>query len=137
MERRFKIGDNVIIKSGEWYNTNRDRHGYVEEVGENCSFIPAMAKYLGNEATIIRINNDGYSIDIDNGRFTWCEYMIEGLATKQPIENPVQPTLFDRIKSSILEAAKQAPVIVEQTEDGGIKISPIEDKNDDLPIGRL
>lgn len=73
-------------------------------------------------------NADCYSVR--ESTYNISDEMIEGLAT----EDQPKPTLFDRIKSSILEAAKQAPVIVEQTEDGGIKIIPIEDKNDDLPI---
>lgn len=81
-------------------------------------------KFLNQTCTVVDCWGVFYKLDIDGRKFDWYEEELE----------PVQPTLFDRIKSSILEAAKQAPVIVEQTEDGGIKISPIEDKNDDLPI---
>lgn len=107
MERRFKIGDKVKIVK------------IKDEVNGLAN------KFLNQTGTVVDCWGVFYKLDIDGRKFDWYEEELE----------PVQPTPFDRIKSSILEAAKQAPVIVEQTEDGGIKISPIEDKNDDLPIG--
>lgn len=121
---KYKVGNKVRIKSKEWYDKNKDESGYVDGDYKDCTFIPDMASFLGKTSVITRINDDGYSLKLDNGTYKWNDYMIEGLATEQPAE----PTLFDRIKSAIIEAGKQAPIIIEQTEDGGIKISPIEEK---------
>lgn len=90
-----------------------------------------MARILGDVVEIEQVNPKEKCYMVVENNYYISEEMIEGIAA----EDQLKQTLFDRIKSLILEAAKQAPVIVEQTEDGGIKISPIEDKNDDLPIG--
>ena len=106
MERTFKIGDKVKIVK------------IKDEVNGLAN------KFLNQTGTVVDYWEVFYKLDIDGRKFDWYEEELE----------PVQPTLFDRIKSSILEAAKQAPVIVEQTEDGGIKISPIVEEEEDLPI---
>lgn len=117
---KYKVGDKVRIKS-------RDK--LIAICGSNKD----MLKYAGKEAAIKTKHQYYYEIDIDRKSWGWTDEMIEGLATEEPAE----PTLFDRIKSAIIEAGKQAPIIIEQTEDGGVKISPIEEKEEDLPINTL
>lgn len=100
----YKVGDKVRIKSKETLKNTPNT------VGD-------MLQYAGKEAfisSVIGVNL--YEIDADNSEWTWTDDMFEG------------PTLFDRIKSAIIEAGKQAPIIIEQTEDRGVKISPIGEK---------
>lgn len=105
---KYKVGDKVRIKS--------------KEILKNTpNTVSDMLEYAGKEAFISRVIGDNsYEIDADNSEWSWTDDMFE------------EPTLFDRIKSAIIEAGKQAPIIIEQTDDGGIKISPINE--DYLPI---
>lgn len=102
---KYKVGDKVRIKS--------------KEILKNTpNTVSDMLEYAGKEAFISRVIGDNsYEIDADNSEWSWTDDMFE---------EPAEPTLFDRIKSAIIEAGKQAPVIIEQTEDGGVKISPID-----------
>lgn len=67
---------------------------------------------------------------VDGVPLTWGEDEL-----KLVEENQVKESIFDKLAHSITEAAKEANILVEQTEDGGIKISPLEKKEEDLGIG--
>lgn len=125
---KHKVGDKVRIKSKEWYDANKKENGAVDESKSLYSFVEPMSKYLGMQAHITEIKGESYSIDLDRNRHYWYDWMFE--------DEQGKPTIFDRIKSAIIEAAKQQPLLVEQTEDGGAKISPIKvkEEEDDLPI---
>lgn len=102
---KYKVGDKVrIIKIRDEVNGRAN-------------------KFLNQVGIIVGYWEECYLLNLDGGAFEWYEEELE----------PITETLFDRIKSAIIEAAKQSPIIIEQTEDGGIKISPIEEK-EDLPI---
>lgn len=117
---KYKVGDKVRIKSKEWYESNKDNAGDVA-LSDGYHFWKGMARILGDVVEIEQVNPKEKCYMVVENNYHISEEMIEGIAA----EDQLKPTLFDFIKSSILEAAKQAPVIVEQTEDGGIKISPI------------
>lgn len=102
MERKFKIGDKVRV---------------VKNVDENGK----ADKYIGMVGIIIDYLEDSYLLDIDRKSFKWYEEELE----------PIKEDIITELTSAIIEAAKNAPVMVERTEDGGIKISLIEE---DLPI---
>lgn len=106
MERKFKIGDKVRIVK------------IKDEVNGRAN------KYLNQTAMVIDYWEDCYRLDIDRQSFNWYEEELES----------VNNSLFDKLAHSIAEAAKEANILVEPTEDGGIKISPLEKKEDDLPI---
>ena len=73
---KHKVGDTVTIKSLDWYNKNKDEDGCVGE--EHISiFICDMSEYCGMKAKITAVLDDYYVIDIDNGKWCWCDYMFE------------------------------------------------------------
>lgn len=74
--------------------------------------------YFGMQGEIVGFQDMRYIIK--NVPLTWTD---SDLTSVTPKEN-----LFDKIKSAIIESARQSSIMVEQTEDGGIKISPIEEK---------
>lgn len=67
---------------------------------------------------------------VDGVPLTWGEDELKIVEDSQ-----VKEYIFDKLAHSITEAAKEANILVEPTEDGGIKISPLEEKEDDLEIG--
>lgn len=121
---KYKVGDKVRIKSKEWYEENRNTYGDVED--DSAVLNSSMAKYCGKEATIICAKTDEYYIDIDGRTWKWVDWMFE--------DEQAEPTLFDRIKSAIIEAAKESPILIEQIENGAVKISELKEKEEDLPI---
>lgn len=58
--------------------------------------------------------------EIEGVPLIWYDSDLELLDSKESI--------FDKLAHSITEAAKEANILVEPTEDGGIKISPMEEK---------
>lgn len=105
MEHRFKIGDKVKIV---------DTKSVRDEAESQL--------YLGKESKIEKYSNaNGYILE--GIPYVWFDNELEAIESKVG--------LFEEIIKSIVEAAKNAPIIVERTEDGSVKVSPIED---DLPI---
>lgn len=68
---KYNIGDKVTIRSLDWYNANKDERGYVGY------FVPSMANYCGQEATIVEVINRIYLIDIDDSNWFWSDEMFE------------------------------------------------------------
>lgn len=100
MERKFKIGDKVrIVKINDEVNGRAN-------------------KYLNKIAVVTGYWEECYKLDVDNHAFEWYDDELE-LAKE---------SIFDKLAHSITEAAKEANILVEPTEDGGIKISPLEVK---------
>lgn len=91
---KYKIGDKVRIKSINWYNINKQKHGEIEFVDNDTAFIEPMSQYCGKLATITKINNLTYSIDIDNNKFFWTDEMFEDedIIT---IDTSIRPILFE------------------------------------------
>lgn len=67
---------------------------------------------------------------VDGVPLTWGENELKLVEDSQ-----VRESIFDKLAHSIAEAAKEANILVESTEDGSIKISPLEVKEKDLKIG--
>lgn len=75
---KYDIGDEVIIKSIDWYNNTKDRWDNICLDGGNITFIPEMSKYCGKTATIVDIDDYGYyRLDIDKGEYDWYDEMFE------------------------------------------------------------
>ena len=75
----YKIGDQVKIKSLDWYNENKDEDGDVF-CGE-YDFVDNMTKFCGKVVTIQDCyEHDCYTIKEDNEGFVFTGEMFEGLA---------------------------------------------------------
>ena len=84
---KHKVGEVVQIKSLDWYNENKDEDGWV--YGEHMSsFGFDMSEYCGMKAKISEISNNQYSIDIDEGFWTWCDYMFEEGCEEDMVNHP-------------------------------------------------
>lgn len=74
--------------------------------------------YFGLQGEIVGFQDMRYIIN--NVPLTWTDSDLTSVTSKE--------NLFDKIKSAIIESVRQSSIMVEQTEDGGIKISPLEEK---------
>lgn len=73
--KNFVVGDHVIV-------------GDIEDICHCCHGCNnVMFKYANREATITKVDHFGYSIDIDNGEWAWCDKSLFSERT------PVQPDL--------------------------------------------
>lgn len=82
---KYKVGDEVRIKSLDWYNSNK--RGYDIRVSdESLDFVAYMSKYCGKKATITKVCGNYYHINIDNGDWKWCDYMFEENIEKRIIK---------------------------------------------------
>lgn len=125
---KYKVGDKVRVKSKEWYDKNKSTSGTVYTEGEN--FVDNMAIYCGSVARVTSLHDkDEYFIDIDNGEWIWHEDTLEDIPTTE------QSTLYTDLANAInkLVIDHKQPVMVEE-KDGSIIITPIEEKEEDLPI---
>ena len=81
----YKVGDKVLIKSNNWYETNKDEDGYIGE------FCPQMSFYCGNVMTISKKVGDYYEMKEDVGaedsKYLFTDDMIEKLV----LDNTVKP----------------------------------------------
>lgn len=87
MNKDFKIGNKVRVKSFDWYNKNKDEEGLIKS--GSYQFEPWMIQYCGSVFTItdtIGGNNSGFSLGfiLDKNRkvaFTedWLEPYVCGL----------------------------------------------------------
>lgn len=76
---KYKVGDIVKIKddlSVEKYEEQSEQ-GIVED----------MIEYRGEEAKVIEIDlvNKSYSLDIDNGKWAWEEFILENVEYKSTV----------------------------------------------------
>ena len=79
----YKAGDEVLVKSLDWYYQNRDR---MEQVNcGNACFIRSMIKLCGKKVTISSVlpTLEVYHIKEDGGTFNWTDEMFEGLVEEE------------------------------------------------------
>ena len=80
---KYKAGDEVLVKSLDWYYQNRDR---MEQVAcGNACFIRSMTKLCEKKVTISSILPiiEVYHIKEDDGTFNWTDEMFEGLVEEE------------------------------------------------------
>ena len=90
---QYQVGDKVLVKSIDWYNTNKQPNGFIMMTANNkiSSFTPGMAKYCGQVFTIDKIVEnsaiypDHYRFIEDKNTFCWVDTMIERIATEDEI----------------------------------------------------
>lgn len=87
---KYKFGDKVKIKSINWYNINKQKHGEIEFLDNDTAFVEPMSQYCGKLATITKVNNSTYSINIDSNKFFWTDEMFE-----DTIDTNIRPIVFE------------------------------------------
>lgn len=108
---KYKVGDRVVIKGENWYNSKKDATGTVNTSRE-C-FVSDMAIYCGKTLTISSCNDiDGdYAMEEDHENWAWVDEMIEGLEDNLKINN--QETL-ETIKTPIPEGYEFAGLDIDE-----------------------
>ena len=98
---KFKVGDKVKIKSLEWYKSmDKDSFGAVG--GEGIKFIADMVRYCGKDAIVVGCYINSYELDIDEGDWSWYDWMLEDEAQLSNTES----TDFEKILQKMLETYK-------------------------------
>lgn len=75
-----KKGEVVIIKNKTWYNSKKNKQGFIET--GICGFNKDMTEWCGCNMTIAKVVKDTESGEIyykmieDNGRFSWDSNMF-------------------------------------------------------------
>jgi len=96
-----KIGDEVTIKSLDWYNENKDKHGEVEL---DCEwwFVEGMSKYCGKTFIISEINKNKNYFLLENSfdeDYSWCDEMFEVAVFDEKISiSCTTPSVIERFK---------------------------------------
>ena len=80
---KLELGQKVIIKSLDWYNSNKDDSKTIKLTTE--VFVEEMSEYCGKTATIVDVfkdldgvdDNIMYRIDLDNRGWNWTDEMFE------------------------------------------------------------
>ena len=81
----IKVGDVVVIRPLDWYNTHKGRDGYVSDGFEY--FSPQMSKFCGKVAKIIKSKAGAYNINLDNNQWVWHDWMFESKIEQQSISD--------------------------------------------------
>lgn len=81
MALKYKAGDQVRIKSLDWYNKNIKNNGII--ICGSESFTHPMSHFCDKVVTIVTIQDDCYRILEDDGDWYWTDEMIEGLAEEE------------------------------------------------------
>ena len=78
MALKYKAGDQVRIKSIDWYKENKDTDGKVWTSGGQIPFDKCMSEWCGKVMTISHVRVDHYTMVEDLVGY-WSDEMIEGL----------------------------------------------------------
>ena len=81
MALKYKAGDQVRIKSLDWYNKNIKNNGII--ICGSESFTHPMSHFCDKVVTIVTIQDDCYRILEDDGDWYWTDEMIEGLVEEE------------------------------------------------------
>ena len=73
---KYKIGDVVVIKPLDWYETNAGKNGIIE-LSHNYYFDECMSEYCGEEMTIKEVMPHCYYMYEDCEMNAWTDDMIE------------------------------------------------------------
>ena len=104
---KYKVGDKVKIKSLEWYRKNKNLSG---EIGCFCqNFVKSMSMYCGNLATITSVSPYRYTLDIDEGYWSWDDLMLEDDSLSESDSNGAElKDTIEVIKEKRFQAACSA-----------------------------
>lgn len=141
---QYQVGDKVLVKSIDWYTTNKQANGFIMMKADNkiSSFTPGMAKYCGQVFTIDKIVEnsaiypDHYRFIEDKNTFCWVDAMIERIATDDDIvesENTSEQTAPSPIPvAGNVTASTTASVATTKPE---VKQEPV--KEEEKPVEKV
>lgn len=95
MEKRlkYKEGDRLLVKSHEWYDSNKDCYGEITFENpyglDDFVFTKDDAKWCGKVMTVSYLTTDGYVLVEDDG-YIWCDEMFEKLVEPSPCNESVK-----------------------------------------------
>lgn len=125
---KYKVGDKVRIKSRKWYDANK---GSCGEVSTSTNFLKSMIIFCGKEAVVTDIFDDCYSLNIDDGDYSWDDEMLEDPLSDTPEKSIISTDLI----KDIAEVVKSHNLGVSISEnEGKLIIEPLEGEEEDLPI---
>lgn len=126
---KYKVGDKVRIKSKEWYDANKGSDGAVSP---STNFLKSMVIFCGKEAVVTDIFDNCYSLNIDDGDYSWDDEMLEDSLS----DTPEKSILSDEMIKDIAEVVKKHNLGVSISEnEGKLIIEPLKvEEEDDLPI---
>ena len=126
---KYKVGDKVRIKSKEWYDANKGSDG---ETAPSTNFLKSMVIFCGKEAVVTDIFDNCYSLNIDDGDYSWDDEMLEDSLS----DTPEKSILSDEMIKDIAEVVKKHNLGVSISEnEGKLIIEPLKvEEEDDLPI---
>ena len=125
---KFKVGDKKRVKSLEWWEAQPKDGNYSGHCGSDI-FNKEMTDMCGKIVTKKEIDDREYCIE--GNHYNWTDEMFED----EPIKDESKPSFFTKLAEAINKVVsenKQGITIEEK--DGSIIITPIEDKEKDLPI---
>lgn len=108
-KRKFKIGDKVRIVNVR-----------------NIANVPNGQSYIGKETTIAGYGGVN-SYLLDDIPLVWFDYELE--------HSDKDKSIFDEIINSIVKSAKNKSILVEPLENGGFKVTPIEEEKKENQSG--
>ena len=81
IESKYKVGDRVRVKSIEWYNLNKDKHGEI--IKNDITLVKEMSAYCGKKVEIEIIYSNGIVV-LKGNDWWWRDWMLEDdLSTKE------------------------------------------------------
>ena len=81
MALKYKAGDQVRIKSLDWYNKNIKNNGII--ICGSESFTHPMSHFCDKVVTIVTIQDDRYRILEDDGDWYWTDEMFDTFAEEE------------------------------------------------------
>ena len=122
----FKVGDRVRVKKDLMVG---------EQYDDGCYFTSDMSEYCGEETVITTANIHGYgnryNIDIDNGRRSWSNSMLELFP---PINQCPEPKTYTESKAFTFKGNKTTCIIEidGRKYKGCAKCDPADEWNEDI-----
>ena len=77
--KKYKIGDRVVIRSVDWYNTHKNKNEVVN-LEDGFGIYKEKSVWCGKIMTVCRVLSDCYLMEEDGGEYYWTDTMIEKLA---------------------------------------------------------
>ena len=72
----YKVGDKVVVRYWEAMARGKELNGFKSIILSGGLFSYGMIQFCGDIANIIRVFDDHYTLDIDDGAYIWTDEMF-------------------------------------------------------------